>query len=121
MLNTRALVIATAVGTALQVLMVVAGHSNPGVKKLFAVGGMSISLLAGVLYVVLARGAAPGGSPAIGGAIAGGACALLGIAVSVALRDVPVTLLLLGTASSVVTGALGGWLARLLTASRGGA
>lgn len=118
MLNTRALAIATAVGTALQILMVVAGHTNPGVKNLFAVGGMSISLVAGALYVALAHGA-PAGSLLAGAAIAGGACALLGIAVSVALGDVPVTLLLLGTASSVVTGLIGGWLARLVMRSRG--
>ena len=109
-MNTRALLLATLAGTLLQVAMVVAGHANPSVKNLFAVGGMSISLLAGVLSVLLARGA----SPVLGAATAGGLCALLGIAVSVALGDVPVTLLLLGTVSSIVTGAIGGWVTKLV-------
>ncbi|MDB4898952.1 MAG: hypothetical protein JWN53_760, partial [Gemmatimonadetes bacterium] len=36
--------------------MVVAGHTNPSVAALFAVGGMGISLLAGVAYAMWARG-----------------------------------------------------------------
>jgi hypothetical protein len=35
--------------------MVVAGHSNRSIAKLFAVGGMSLSLIAGVIYAMLAR------------------------------------------------------------------
>lgn len=111
MLNTRALALATLAGTVLQVAMVVAGHSNTAVMNLFAVGGMTISLIAGVAYVLLARDA-PGTSPIIGALIAGAVCALIGIGVSYALGDVPATLLLFGTASSAATGALGGWITR---------
>ncbi|HET7459133.1 MAG TPA: hypothetical protein VFJ74_15900 [Gemmatimonadaceae bacterium] len=113
MLNTRALVIATVVGTVLQVAMVVAGHSNKSIAGLFAVGGMSISLLAGLLYAVLARGGAAS-QLAVGGLAAGAICAFLGILVSRLLGDVPTSLLLLGTASSALTGALGGWLGRFI-------
>jgi hypothetical protein len=44
----------------------------------------------------------------LGGAVAGGVCALIGIAVSVLLGDTPVFVLGLGTAISVLTGAVGG-------------
>jgi hypothetical protein len=111
-MSIRALVIATVIGTILQTAMVIAGHSNKSVAKLFAVGGMSLSLVAGVIYAAMAGG--PTGSAILGGIIAGGVCALIGIAVSYARRDVPASLLALGTASSAVTGAIGGWLGRWL-------
>ena len=112
-LNSKALLIATVVGTVLQVAMVVAGHSNKDVAKFFAVGGMGFSLVAGVLYSQLARGSTSGDA-AIGGVISGAACALIGIFVSYMYGDVPASLLALGTISSAVTGALGGWLGRLI-------
>lgn len=107
-MNSRALVIASVVGTVLQVAMVVAGHSNPSIAKLFAVGGMGFSLIAGVIYTLVAKGGAAG-SLAMGGAISGGICALIGIFISHLLGDVPASLLALGTISSIVTGAIGGW------------
>jgi hypothetical protein len=108
-MSNRPLVIATLVGTLLQVAMVVAGHSNPAIKGLFAVGGMGLSLVAGVLYARLARATAKG-SASLGGLAAGAICAFLGILVSYLLGDVPASLLALGTLSSAVTGALGGLL-----------
>jgi hypothetical protein len=117
MLNSRAAVIATVGGTVLQVGMVVAGHSNPSIAQLFAVGGMGISLIAGVAYAVFARSDSAGAA-ATGGAIAGGACALIGICVSYLLGDVSMSVLALGTASSAVTGAIGGWLGSFLPGAR---
>lgn len=105
----RALLISTVIGTVLQTAMVIAGHFNRSVAKLFAVGGMSLSLIAGVIYAMLARGHTTG-SAVVGGILAGAICALIGIAVSYALEDVPASLLALGTLSSAVTGAIGGWL-----------
>ena len=64
-MSSRALVVASLVGTLLQVVMVVAGHSSPAIKGLFAVGGMGLSLVAGVVYARLARPATKG-SAAIG-------------------------------------------------------
>lgn len=113
MLNSRALVLATVLGTVLQVVMVVAGHSNKSIANLFAVGGMGFSLIAGLAYAMMARGGATS-SLAIGGLIAGALCALIGIFVSYMLKDVPPSLLLLGTVSSAVTGALGGWIGKFL-------
>jgi hypothetical protein len=111
-MNNRALAIASLVGTLLQVVMVVAGHSSPAVAKLFAVGGMGLSLVAGVIYARLARPSSKG-SAAIGGLAAGAICAFIGILVSHLLGDVPASLLVLGTISSAVTGAIGGVLGAL--------
>jgi hypothetical protein len=118
MLNSRALLLATVVGSILQIAMVTAGHSNKSIAGLFAVGGMGFSLVAGLLYAMWARGGSAS-SLAVGGLIAGAACALIGIFVSYMLGDVPMTLLALGTISSAVTGALGGWVGKFLfTASK---
>ena len=116
MMNRRALALASVAGTVLQIVMVVAGHTNDSVKALFAVGGMGISLLAGVLYVMLAPKSSDY-SPTLGGVIAGAVCALIGIGVSYGLGDVPASLLALGTLSSAVTGAIGGWVASKLVPS----
>ena len=118
MLHTRALILATAIGTVLQVAMVVAGHSNKSIAGLFAVGGMGFSLIAGLLYAMWARGATTS-SLILGGLIAGAVCAFLGIFVSYKLGDVPASLLALGTISSAVTGALGGWLGKFLFRATG--
>ena len=111
MFNSRALLIATIVGTVLQVVMVVAGHSNKSIAGMFAVGGMGFSLVAGIVYAVMARGGTTG-SLAIGGLLAGAICAFIGIFVSYMLKDVPMSLLALGTISSAVTGAIGGWVGK---------
>jgi hypothetical protein len=112
MFNSRALVLATVLGTVLQIIMVVAGHSNKSIANLFAVGGMGISLVAGLLYAMLARGGTTS-SPVLGGLVAGGVCALIGIIVSYMLGDVTASIILFGTLSSAVTGALGGWIGKL--------
>jgi hypothetical protein len=107
MIDYRALQIATVVGTVLQVAMVVIGHFVPWVAlHVFMFGGMMISATVGYLY---ARDVDKGyGRGALGGAIAGGVCALLGIAVSVILGDTEPAILALGTSISVLTGAIGG-------------
>lgn len=112
MLNRRALLLATVVGTILQLAMVIAGHSNKSIAGLFAVGGMGFSLVAGVLYVLYSRDT--GASlPLLGGALAGAISALIGILASYVLGDVPGTLLALGTISSAAAGAIGGFAGRL--------
>ena len=111
-MSSRSLLIASLVGTLLQVVMVVAGHSSPAIKGLFAFGGMGISLVAGVIYARLARPAKKGGG-GLGGMAAGAICAFIGILVSYLLGDVPGLLLLMGTLSSAVTGAIGGFLGTL--------
>jgi uncharacterized protein YndB with AHSA1/START domain len=113
MLNTRALLLASLLGTVLQVAMVVAGHYNKSVASVFAIGGMGLSLIAGLLYALWARGNSTS-AIVLGGLAAGAICAFIGILVSHLLGDVPRSLLVLGTISSAVTGALGGWLGTFL-------
>jgi hypothetical protein len=107
-IDARILQRATIVGTVLQVIMVVAGHFLPWVRdNAFLFGGMMISAIAGYLYAAdFGKGYLRG---VVGGAIAGGVCALIGIALSVLLGDTPVFVLALGTAISVLTGAAGGF------------
>ncbi len=107
MIDRNALLRATFVGTVIQVAMVVIGRFVPWVAlHVFMFGGMMISATVGYLY---AQDVAKGyGRGALGGAIAGGVCALLGIAVSVILGDTQPNILALGTAISTLTGAVGG-------------
>ena len=115
MLNMKALQNATIIGTVLQLAMVAGGHYSPAVAALFAVGGMSISLIAGLIYGL--RAGAWGGA-LLGGALAGGICALIGIAVSFALGDVQAFILAFGTLSSAVTGLIGGAGGKLIGGTR---
>jgi hypothetical protein len=102
----RALWRATLVGTVLQLAMVVGGHYQPAIKAFYAPGGMLFSAVAGWLFGRTSR--LPRGAAAVGGLVAGAACAFLGILESYYLGDVPASLLALGTLSSAVTGAVGG-------------
>ena len=76
---------------------------------------MAISALAGVLAATASRPASLG-SAAGRGAVVGGACAFAGILVSYFLGDVPAAVLGFGTASSAVTGAIGGVVGKVLSA-----
>jgi hypothetical protein len=107
------LVSATLVGTVLQLAMVSSGHYSPAVANLFAVLGMTISLVAGLLVALWGR-YPTAGAAAVGGLLAGGICALIGIIVSYALGDVPALVIVFGTLGSAVTGAIGGAVGRVV-------
>src|SRR5215472_12861883 len=110
-MDRNAVLTATAIGLIAQVAMVVAGHYIPFIKeKGFAIGGMAISLAAGLIYARLAAGT--WGGALLGGAVSGGVCAFIGIVLCVALKDAPTMVLALGTASSTVTGLIGGAIGR---------
>jgi hypothetical protein len=109
----NALVTATVIATGLQVAMVVTGHFVPAVATLFAPLGTFLSLVAGVLYARLSG--APVGPAAAGGAVAGALCSVLGVAVSLALGDVPAVVLAIAAVSGIVAGAIGGAAAAFLT------
>lgn len=95
------------VGTVLQLAMILVGHFNEFVRmNVFAVGGVTISLVVGALYGATSAASAKEG--ALGGAVVGGACALIGIVVSVLLGDTEPLILVVGTVSSSVTGLIGG-------------
>ena len=113
LLGRDGLIVATTVGLILQFAMVVAGHYSAPVKASFAVGGMLFSLLAGLLYARLSPGG--WGGACVGGALAGGLCAIIAIAVSVSLKDVPAQILWLGTSASVVTGIIGGAIGKIIS------
>ena len=113
-MNRSALIRAALIGTVLQLLMVVSGHFAPAIAAQFAIVGMLISLVAGVLYARAAKGG--WGDSLIGGLIAGGVCAFIGILVSYLLKDVTVDILWMGTAGSAVAGLVGGAIGKLLFA-----
>lgn len=105
--RSKSMVPMTAVGTIVQIAMVVAGHYNEFIKNnVFAIGGMLISLVVAAMWA--AKGAASKGNAFGGGAIVGGVCAILGIAVSVILGDTDAAVLGFGTAGSAVAGGIGG-------------
>jgi hypothetical protein len=107
------LINAILVGTALQLAMVIAGHYDKGIANLFAVLGMTISLVAGLLYALWSKQPSIS-ADALGGLVAGGICALIGIVVSYLLRDVQAVIIVFGTLSSAVTGAIGGAVGHLI-------
>jgi hypothetical protein len=112
-MNRTALTSAIFLGTALQLAMVIAGHFIPFVRNdVFAFGGMAISLVAGFIFGWRAGGG--WSERLLGGAIAGGACALIGIAISVVLKDTAPMILAIGTLSSAVTGLIGGAASKLV-------
>jgi hypothetical protein len=112
-MNLQALLVATGAGLAVQLAMVIAGHYVAFIKdNVFAIGGMAISLVAGLAFAKLAH--AGWGPSLIGGLLAGGACALMGIAVSVGLKDTAVMILAVGTLGSAVAGLIGGAVGKLI-------
>ena len=111
-MNRKALINATVIGTVLQLIMVLVGHFVPAVAALFAPVGILLSLIAGLLYARAVKGS--WSDSTLGGVIAGGVCALLGIIVSYLLGDVPPMILVIGTLSSAVGGVIGGAIGKLL-------
>jgi hypothetical protein len=108
------LVRSCAVGTVLQLAMVIAGHFSPGIASRFAFVGTGISALSGLLFALWTKQLPPGATVG-GGIVAGGLPAALGIGASLLLKDVAPSTLGIGTAASAVAGAVGGLLGRLFT------
>lgn len=94
------------VGTVLQTAMVLVGHWVAVIAQLFGLLGVAISLAVGFLWA--REGASDRLKGVVGGAVVGGGCALVGIAVSWALGDVAAIILAFGTAASAVAGGIGG-------------
>lgn len=112
-MNRKALINATAVGTVAQLAMVIAGHWVPFIKdNVFAIGGMVISLIAGLLFAKMAK--AGWGLSLVGGLVVGGLCAAIGIAVSVGLGDTLPIILAFGTMGSAGAGLVGGAIGKVL-------
>jgi hypothetical protein len=104
---------ATAIGTVLQLAMIIAGHFVPVIREtVFMLGGLAISLIAGLLYARMKGGAWV--DSLFGGLVAGAVCALIGIAASVLWGDTAREILLFGTVGSGVTGLIGGTVGKVL-------
>ncbi len=103
-----------------QVAMVEAGHALPAWRDPgFAIGGMAISLLAGLW---LGRAARAGRLATVGGgALAGGLGAFAGIALSAWHGDVRTSLLAMGTVASTVAGVIGAAVGRMFARPAPGA
>jgi hypothetical protein len=107
-----------AVGTALQILMVVIGHYAPVLQQngLFPIAGTLIGILTGWL-------AAPGaalGSTVSRGAVAGGVAGVIGSLVSSALGDVPFSNVAVAGGSTLIAGGLGALVRQKLLGARAG-
>ncbi len=111
-MNRNALLTATLIGTVLQVAMVAIGHYVPPVRLAYMWGGLGLSMIAGLIYAVRARGSWTWAL--VGGLIAGGVSAVIGILVSYLFKDVPLSLVALGGGSSAVTGVIGGAIGKVL-------
>jgi len=111
-MNMKVLITNTVIGAALQVAMIVAGQYVASVQDYYPIVGTLISLVAGLLYARAAKGG--WGDSLIGGAITGAVCALIGIAMSWALGQVPPITLLIGTSASAVGGLIGGAVGKLI-------
>ena len=110
-MDRKALFSTTLAGTVAELAMAVSGHLVPVIRDhVFAIGGMIISLIVGAWFARLARAA--WGPSLIGGAIAGGVGALIGILVSAIMGDTPWMVATYGTAASTVAGVLGAALVR---------
>lgn len=114
MFNNSAFQRAITVGVLLLITFVVFSHYLPWLATRILFATMLITGIAGLLY---AREVARGyGIGALGGAFAGGICAAVGIALAVLLGDAPSftlgpapgMVLMVGTAISILTGAVGG-------------
>ncbi len=109
----NAFIVAAGAGFVAGLLMTIVGHYDSFVRdRVFAIGGMLIALVAGFAYVRIARGGWR--DSLVGGAASGATGALLAIAVSVLLGDVPPFVLAVGTMASIVTGLIGAALGRVM-------
>jgi hypothetical protein len=106
-IDIRVFIRALTVGVVLEVALMVATHFVVFIEQQgFLLGGMTISAVAGYLYAMdTGRGYFTSATMA---AILGGLSALIGVGVSVALRDAPLHIVPLFTTICVVTGAVGG-------------
>ncbi len=107
MLDGKLIQRAAITGVVLQFALVMIAHYVPWISaNAYQFGTMMISGVAGLLYARdFAKGYPKG---ALGGAIVGGACGLIGLCAANILGDVPLLAVPLGTAITILTGAVGG-------------
>lgn len=96
----------TVIGGAMQLVMVLIGHWIVAVANAFGILGTLIALTVGLLFAREARDGM--GGAIVGGALAAGISAFVGVAVSFAMGDVTRDIIVIATASGLVAGAIGG-------------
>ena len=113
----NSLVTGLGAGTGLQILMVVVGHFVPSLQAmgLFPIAG---TLIGGVTGWLAAKGPGAVGAAAGTGAVAGGVAGAIGSLVSTALGDVPLANIAIAGGATVVSGAIGAVLSRVLGGTR---
>ena len=114
--------LATALGSVLQVGMVLLGLAFPALQRgnLYPIGGTILALGAGFLFArwVAANSLAPA---LLGGAFAGGFSSFLGVLVAAVTGQAepgPVVSVLIGTVTGFVAGSVGGFFGMLFRGSR---
>ena len=114
-MNNQALRKSAIISTILQVFMVLVNHYAPTLAgpMLAPVGGTAIGAIAGVIYARRAQGGTVGQNAA-GGAAAGAIGGVLGSVLSLGLGDVPLMTVAVAGVSTLVAGAIGGVLVRML-------
>jgi hypothetical protein len=114
-LDRNAALKAAGIGLAGQLAMVFGGNVDADIAQMFPTLGTTIAGVAGLMYPLFHRGLSSK-QAAIGGALAGGGGAVLGILVSYLLGDVPLPVVAIGGGMSTVAGGIGGVIGRLITA-----
>jgi hypothetical protein len=114
-LDRNAALKAAGIGLAGQLAMVFGGNVDADIAQMFPTLGTTIAGVAGLMYPLFRRGLSSK-QAAIGGALAGGGGAVLGILVSYLLGDVPLPVVAIGGGMSTVAGGIGGVIGRLITA-----
>ena len=95
----------TVIGATMQLVMVLVGHWVAAIASVFGILGTLIALVVGLLFARQAGGGL--WAAIVGGALAAGISALVGVAVSFALGDVTRDIILIATASGLIAGAIG--------------
>src|SRR4051794_19640065 len=104
-------------GALAQVILVLVGHFAPTVAdEGYALGGLLIAILAGLIY---ARRTGGHDHPLVGGGSAGAISALAGVLLAAVLGEAPWVMLLVGGVAGFVGGVAGGSLGVLLARPHG--
>jgi hypothetical protein len=110
---------AVALGTVLQVLMVLLGLAVPSLEQenLYPIVGTLLALLAGFLFARWAPGSTF--KPAlVGGALAGGLSSLVGVLLVALTGPADASTVLVATVTGFVAGGIGGFFGRLFGQAR---
>jgi hypothetical protein len=98
-------------GLCLQLAMIIEGHFYGALVSVFIPLGCLIAFISGLVYAVGSQKVAMW-ERAYGGALIGGASALIAIIASIHLGETEIEILMIGTLLSGIAGAMGGMIGR---------